>query len=124
MSRIVFRDFLKERGALEGYVRNRLWILKRVMGREPLPFMLTPVIIPSNVTRYWVYRGFNWSRTPEGEEYWYDIDKAWKVINGPEDWKGLPRNGDTFEAGIPLNDALGLELVLATLEDGDEENQF
>ena len=111
MEKIVFKDWLDERGLLSAFCRNRLnalgelddnrWILRLDPG--------FPV--------YWLSRSFHFDTgMPGGRLAWSTAYKDWRLLVGRPDVQ--------VEAGIPLNDRLGLTLMLAELEEDDGENKL
>ena len=104
--RACLKTWLAARGYLEAYIRNTINHLAREGCVEPVD--------PSNPL-CWVDQSFDTAATPESAYFWSLIDYAWGLE--------VERAGkDAVEYGMPMNDQLGLALVLAELEGKDEED--
>ena len=97
MAKIVFKDWLRERGLLKKWLRNRLscpeW---GVCGAHPALARNTG----------WTNCAFKIGDTTEGRLFWDAVTDEWH-----EAVLGL--DPDDVEAGMPLDDAVGLAAVLA-----------
>ena len=96
MSKVVFKDWLRERGLLAKWLRNRLicpeWGVCGVV-----PALDRPT--------GWVNCAFDIGRAPEGRLFWDSVT---------EEWHDVVLSGDFgIEAGMPLEDAVGLTVALA-----------
>ena len=97
------REFLEERGCLGKYARNRL---RDIQGTDDW----YRHVHEDDASNY-INRGFYWVSTPEGNFFW----ARWH-----DEWEEECRTRDLeVEAGMPLNDQLGLTLL--SMEDGDDE---
>ena len=104
-NRIVFKDWLEERGVLKDWIRARL-------EDGALDLDDDGGVVSSNpVDRDWILNAFTWSRTPRGDDGWHELHKKWRLA--------LSDYHDVVEPGMPINDKLGLSLLLAELEDED-----
>lgn len=86
-----FINFLKINDCFDKF-KNNWYNLKRMNCRrfgknEIYRFKLyfNPTIVCKNMFEPWyyycrsvIYDSFNWSKTPEGFDYWYDIDDLWR----------------------------------------------
>ena len=103
-----FKEWLKERGLLAGYLRNRVDSLER--NAWPYEVLL---VDPSE----WINHAFKWEGTPEGHTYWRTVHRSWNNIL---DNLLVPGGGDVrVEYGLPLYDKLGMTLILAEQEGKD-----
>ena len=98
MDKLSFRDWLSKQGILVKYLRNRVVSLSIGIWEFDLVY---------DEPRHWVSDSFRWAQTPEGHYFWDDINNKWADY----------ASGGGMEYGMPLDDALGLSLVLAELED-------
>ena len=94
---VVFKDWLREHGVLTKWLRNRLscpnWGVCGVcpeLGRNT----------------GWVNCAFEVNRTPEGRLLWDSVTEEWHDAV-------LDVDTDDVEAGMPLEDAVGLAAALA-----------
>ena len=101
MEKLNFRDWLEERGCLLPYVRARLtdtdW-----GDSSSAPDIDDP--------ETWMLKAFWSMSTLEGCTYWGAVDIAWGEALRSHAVKAVP--------GLPINDRLGMTLLLAELEDG------
>ena len=98
MDKLVFKDWLAERGCLRAFILNRL-------ADDDWDGASCPVeIYPSS----WMGLAFKFSGVPEGYEYWENLRSDWRA--------DYPRH-DEVEMGMPINDKLGMALLLAELEE-------
>ena len=98
-SKLVFREWLKKRDLLVAYAKYRAadgdWGLSEL---APVP----------ESPHSWIGLAFNKYNTDEGVEYWADVENEWCADYSTYIY---------VEAGIPINDQLGMHLLLAELED-------
>ena len=103
METVVFKDWLEERGLLVPFLRNMLdardnrdWCA-RLNIETPLK---------------WVDKAFLWETTPEEHLRWAKTCEAWEFL--------VRDRNCPVEAGMPLEDDMGLRLMLAGLEENDD----
>ena len=100
-----FKAWLAALSILEEYIRNTVAfdVERGEVGNwvEPSP----------DLPGSWVDYGFSWSDTPEGADFWLEIHHAWE-----DTVQGATKLGMEVEAGIPLEDKLGMAMLLADLE--------
>ena len=95
---IVFKEWLEEKGALADYTRNRL-----SMFGEPKYKAIAAT------GDDWLMGAFRWRTTRRGFDYWGELDNEWRNLIGWELAGADP--------GMPLDDELGMRLLLSELED-------
>ena len=100
MKKIVFKDWLEERGLLLPYIRNRLGDLDCPYGKG---------LVHEDHPLNWLFGAFYRSMTPEKLDFWSSVCTEWS--------RALDYGG--AEPGMPLNDSLALALLLAELEAND-----
>ena len=108
MKRVNFREWLEWRGFLDGYLRNRL----ESMERNGWPY---EVLMEDPYE--WINHAFKWERTPENHDYWEEASESWDA-----ELLGLPVSSDgdgRVDFGMPMNDKLGMTLLLAELEENN-----
>ena len=105
MKKLSFRQWLRDRGLLVEYLRNRLnslnhsWLEYGTLLEDPST---------------WINQAFSWKDSPEGFYAWSNTSHQWSST--------LSADTITFsmvDPAIPLDDPMGLALLLAELE---EEN--
>jgi hypothetical protein len=73
----VFYEFLKSKGLVEDYKKNRrdeLIYSQNVMGKVNITLYI-------GQPNYWIILGFNWERTDEVKEQKWDlINKEWELL--------------------------------------------
>ena len=97
MAKPNFMEFLEERGVLVRYLTN----LSVALSKGGWPYRGAP-----QGPARWLYKSFIWNETPEGHEFWNDVDMAWGArCFGIND----------VDAGMPFKDPLGVALLLEEL---------
>ena len=96
---VKFRKWLEDKGALAKYIRNRLCELAGTHHKS----------IGGEITD-WFLVAFNWRESDEGGDYWRDLDHEWDQL--------LSLGRTSKDPGMPLDDPLGLSLLLTELETG------
>lgn len=74
--RKIFYRFLKEENVFMPYFKNLYRYRKYEMESNKVFFDLLLCKYPSSI----LISSFNWSNTPQGEEFWKTIDYKWKDI--------------------------------------------
>ena len=101
MDKIVFREWLAGRGVLLEYVRYRVADKEWSNGMSP----------NTDIPESWIDGAFWFSRMdPEVDSKWGKLCGEWSEAS--EYRLAVP--------GMPLNDQLGMSLLLAELENGNE----
>ena len=117
---LVFREWLEERGLLRAYVKYRAgdsdWDIA----------VLSPV---PEAPHTWMGLAFNKYDTDEGVEYWSNVEREWCASYSTYTCvkEGMPLNDQLgmslllaeLEAECPLSDELGMTLLLVELEEDD-----
>ncbi len=73
-----FFDFLKQNNAFEVYKSNLLNYYRKQNLDLDLVTTLDNVFDDSNSVKSWISCGFTWNSTPEGWEYWNNLDIEWR----------------------------------------------
>ena len=98
---LVFGDWLDKRGILTAYVRNRVkdddWEIN-ILAPDP------------EAPHTWMGLAFNKCDTPEGADYW---------VYAEREWCHAYNKYARVEEGMPINDQLGMSLLLMELEEDD-----
>ena len=97
---IRFKEWLQKKCALAEYARNRLG-----MFGKPNYAAIT------GKGDDWFMGAFRWLTTRQGFDYWNDLNNEWKILICVELASADP--------GMPLDDELGLRLLLNELEGRD-----
>ena len=98
--RIVFKEWLEDHGCLREYIQCRI--------ERPL----VPRLTDSGMTPYnWVLDAFAWGRMRD-DWFWNEIHLDWR--------EAIHKYGGEIVAGLPLDDPVGLALLLAELENGND----
>ena len=108
---INFKEWLEERGLLDGYLKNRLASLEL----NWWPYEMLPTA-PSE----WLNHAFRWSGTPEGHCYWDGVNGRWDA--GLRRFQASDIAAGRVEYGLPMDDKLGITLILAGMEGGYEKS--
>ena len=96
MEKIVFKDWLEDQGCLRKYIQCRI--------ERPLEDRL----LGSGTTPYsWVVDAFEWGSMLE-DWFWNETHLDWR--------RTIHRYTGEIVAGMPLDDPVGLALLLAELE--------
>ena len=111
MGKLNFREWLEERGLLAGYLRNRLAYLEY----DWWPYEVL-ILDPYK----WTNHAFKWAGTPEGHCFWEGVNGRWDAVL--RRFQAPDRGAGRFEYGLPMDDKLGITLILAGLEGGYEKS--
>ena len=104
MGKLVFKDWLVEKGILAPFVRN-------MMAQHPCRLERSWEHL-RGVPYLWIDKAFFWRTTPEGYAFWKEKHVAWSDLL--IQFKGALED---VEMGLPMNDELGMVLLSAELEE-------
>ena len=101
MDKLVFKDWLLERGLLGKWVAAYL-------SRDDSLWRYD-----AGAPGLWVSKAVGWSATEDGNKFWWERDQEWKTA--------VCDHGDPVISGLPMEDDLALSLICAEEEqlDGD-----